>query len=102
MKVSCDIEGRYSCAARMFIYPEKIKIQSKRDQNICFILSFAEMESVEVVKKRLLIKMTGGAELQVSGLKNTHEVESKINEFLQKKDSADTNANSGEPAKPAI
>lgn len=74
MKVSCDIEGRYSCAARMFVYPEKLKIQSKRDEKICFILSFTEMESVEIVKKKLLIKMTGGAELKLSGFKNAHEV----------------------------
>ena len=74
MKASCDIEGRYSCGARMFIYPEKIKIQSKRDEKICFILSFTEMDSVEIVKKKLLIKMTGGAELKVSGFKNVHQV----------------------------
>jgi len=72
MKVSCSIEGRYSCAARMFIYSEKIKIENKKDEKICFLLPFFEMESIEVAKKRILIKMKGGAELTVSGIKNIY------------------------------
>ena len=61
MMVSCDLEGRYHCQARMLIFPEKVKITSKRDDKVDIILPFSEMESVEVVKKKLLIKMAGGA-----------------------------------------
>jgi len=41
MKVSCDLEGRYHCQARMFIFPDKVKITSKRDDKVDIILPFS-------------------------------------------------------------
>lgn len=79
-KISCTIQGRNSSKASLEIFPEKIQVLSKKQSTSNFILPFKFVEYVEPKKKNLVIKMHGGSELVLSGLKNLVQTEKKINE----------------------
>lgn len=70
----------------MYLYPEKIRLEAKKDNKVHIILPLEEIDSIEVRKsKKIVITMFGGARIKISGFKNVHEVENKINEFLSNK-----------------